>query len=706
MWSVGRPYERSAPDLVRLHRFFLQRAGPVLSSPRAGPSLPPQPGLASFPLRTRSAIRSPPKLRTRVMPPSRSSAHAHLEAVVDRILGADGIIAPMREMSELAYGARNADPDHAFDVLAGMVERHTVDPLAAYLALYALAPVRSGRVDSLLVGLLQSSDPALRQYAAWALSRRRPAPAALPSLAQMVEGDGFSRMMAELTLENWFREIPELIWRMGPTRPAHLSNLTEKPRPIMRQPRKGPGMSIAQVLMQGRVDAGISAAGSGDGGGLITLQVGLTRELSHHDEVDEVFLITRLIRDDTHRFSDHYQAIGDGTLARLEFGDPGYVSTGQMWGYRAELERELRRFLVSHGPFDALHLRFADVGTFVAARLGDELGIPVFFTLAPDPHAVIAAREQAGSLQREEFATVEAGEHYLFRAWLVEWMLDRADRIALLPRRDQHQQFRDLLGVDVSRSEQFRVIPEGVDFHVSEEARQVIVGLETGSERPSVIADLETAVSRMPPARHGLPLLVTVGRLHPIKGMERVVAAWARDAVLRGQYNLVVVGGNVSSPTPEEQATLIAISSSLRGSGDDGLVLLGSRSHEEVSLVLAAAAAGTPGGVGPNGVYVSGSEKEEFGLAIVEALAAGLPVIAPSAGGPATYVEHGFTGYLTDTLRVEAIRAGIRWADGTRGSEMRANAARKLIRSSYSLTAMASELVSLYRSERAETTAS
>ena len=43
--------------------------------------------------------------------------------------------------------------------------------------------------------------------------------------------------------------------------------------------------------------------------------------------------------------------------------------------------------------------------------------------------------------------------------------------------------------------------------------------------------------------------------------------------------------------------------------------------------------------IGPSGAYVCGSLKEEFGLAILEAMAAGLPVVAPAGGGPATYVE-------------------------------------------------------------------
>jgi glycosyltransferase involved in cell wall biosynthesis len=122
-------------------------------------------------------------------------------------------------------------------------------------------------------------------------------------------------------------------------------------------------------------------------------------------------------------------------------------------------------------------------------------------------------------------------------------------------------------------------------------------------------------------------------------------------------------------------------------------------------LILAAAASGTGRNIGSRGVYVSGSEKEEFGLAIVEALAAGLPVVAPQVGGPATYVVHEFTGFLADTRSVASIQDGIRWAFDARLSDIRADSARRLVESDYSLSAMADNLVDLYASVWAESTA-
>jgi glycosyltransferase involved in cell wall biosynthesis len=76
---------------------------------------------------------------------------------------------------------------------------------------------------------------------------------------------------------------------------------------------------------------------------------------------------------------------------------------------------------------------------------------------------------------------------------------------------------------------------------------------------------------------------------------------------------------------------------------------------------------------------VSASRKEEFGLAIVEALAAGLPVVAPLAGGPATYVEDGRTGYLVDTGDPTALVRGVAGALDLSGQPGRAEYAAETI---------------------------
>jgi glycosyltransferase involved in cell wall biosynthesis len=207
-----------------------------------------------------------------------------------------------------------------------------------------------------------------------------------------------------------------------------------------------------------------------------------------------------------------------------------------------------------------------------------------------------------------------------------------------------------------------------------------------------VVADLRRRTGAMAPERRDLPLLVTVGRLAVITGIDRVVAAGAGDPVLRTEMNLVVVGGDLDDPSPEEREVLAAIDAVMarRPGAREGLVMLGHRPHLDAARVLAHAAIGA-------GVYVCGSAKEEYGLAIVEALGSGLPVVAPRVGGPATYLEDGRTGVLVDATRVDAIRAGIHGARALATVPGRAEMARAAVLGEMTIEHMAGRLVDLYR---------
>jgi glycosyltransferase involved in cell wall biosynthesis len=94
---------------------------------------------------------------------------------------------------------------------------------------------------------------------------------------------------------------------------------------------------------------------------------------------------------------------------------------------------------------------------------------------------------------------------------------------------------------------------------------------------------------------------------------------------------------------------------------------------------------------------VCGSGKEEFGLAIVEAMAAGLPVVAPRAGGPATYVEQGVTGMLVDTLDPWAIARGVDQALTLARLPETAERTRHVVEATYTIERMAQALAAVYR---------
>ena len=116
---------------------------------------------------------------------------------------------------------------------------------------------------------------------------------------------------------------------------------------------------------------------------------------------------------------------------------------------------------------------------------------------------------------------------------------------------------------------------------------------------------------------------------------------------------------------------------------------------------MAAARHGRPCLAAPNGVYVCASMKEEFGIALLEAMATGLTVVAPDAGGPATYVEDGTTGFLVNTADAGRLAGGIsdalELASGPFGAEFAQRAA-DMVSGTFAIQAMADTLAEVYRS--------
>jgi glycosyltransferase involved in cell wall biosynthesis len=217
-----------------------------------------------------------------------------------------------------------------------------------------------------------------------------------------------------------------------------------------------------------------------------------------------------------------------------------------------------------------------------------------------------------------------------------------------------------------------------------------------------VLGDLEAAVAALGAHRGALPLVVSVGRLAEVKGMARLVEAFAANAALRRRANLVIVGGDLDDPTPEERAEIDRIEAVFVRHPEiaEGLVMLGHRPHDDVLRVLAAAEVGLGPRIAPGGAYACGSRKEEFGLAIVEALAAGLPVVAPRDGGPPSYVEDGVTGRLVDTLDQVALAAAIADALDLSGRPGRPERARTLVAQRFSIRAMSDALIPIYDAAR------
>jgi D-inositol-3-phosphate glycosyltransferase len=127
------------------------------------------------------------------------------------------------------------------------------------------------------------------------------------------------------------------------------------------------------------------------------------------------------------------------------------------------------------------------------------------------------------------------------------------------------------------------------------------------------------------------PVLLFVGRIQPLKGVDIAVRALA--ALNRRDASLYVVGGASGLQGDTEVVRVNALISEL------GLTqqvhFVEPQAHHMLSTYYRAADA----------VWVP-SRSESFGLVALEAAACGTPVIANAVGGLLSLVDHGLTGYL------------------------------------------------------------
>jgi len=491
------------------------------------------------------------------------------------------------------------------------------------------------------------------------------------------------------------------------------------------------GQTVAQLFLHADIDRELSQVGAGDNGGIATLLVrlgdalvadgdgapidnsaldssALDRSMMNLDgsgldgrspAVDRVLTLSRGGPDAALAcLPEVSSTLAGHAFATVPFlGDP--ISSADSWPRRVAVQRGIRRILRAAGTVDVMHLRMADVGTLAASSVARELEIPIVFTVAPDPHSVINAMDASGALTRANFGTVDEVEHFWFRARLVQRIAADAAHTVLFPRPELERDMRDLVGIDITaHPERHSVVAEGIDLTVIQ--RSVAAAVQGD---PADFADLDALLQTLPAHRRHLPLAVTVGRLHRVKGMATLVHAWADDPGLRERCNLLIIGGDLVNPSVDErgQLDLIGTAIPLDSAADHGLLLAGHRANDSVARWLAAIRHGRPGLAAPHGVYVCASMKEEFGIALLEAMATGVTVVAPDAGGPATYVEDGTTGFLVNTADAKSLAGGISealdLASGPFGEEFAQRAA-DMVTDTFAIQAMASTLAGVYKS--------
>lgn len=156
----------------------------------------------------------------------------------------------------------------------------------------------------------------------------------------------------------------------------------------------------------------------------------------------------------------------------------------------------------------------------------------------------------------------------------------------------------------------------------------------------------------------GGPVIGSISRLSPVKGLDLLLKA---AAALLPDF-------------PDLKVLLVG-----EGSAREGLVKLAYTLGMADRVVIGRPVEDTRVPMAAMDLFVSAALQEGFGLSIVEAMAAGLPVVVTDAGGPAEIVEWGRCGLLVSPGDPVALAEGIRKLlgdDARRGEFARAGRVR------------------------------
>ena len=203
--------------------------------------------------------------------------------------------------------------------------------------------------------------------------------------------------------------------------------------------------------------------------------------------------------------------------------------------------------------------------------------------------------------------------------------------------------------------------------------------LPHGLDLPSPIPDARHRLRQLLKVPEDEPVILFMSRLHPKKGLNYLISALGK---LRARRFTFVLAGS-GSPDYEAEVNNLLVSAGI----DERTYRSGFVEGEMKDLLMQGA-----------DLFALTSYSENFGVAVLEAMAVGLPVVVTPGVALASVVEQYQLGYVPD-LDVSAITSAIQnYLDHPQAAKQMGNYARQVILEHYTWERIATQMINGYTS--------
>jgi glycosyltransferase involved in cell wall biosynthesis len=255
---------------------------------------------------------------------------------------------------------------------------------------------------------------------------------------------------------------------------------------------------------------------------------------------------------------------------------------------------------------DVIHTHHPILLGQTAARKAAELDLPLIFTFHTQYW------EYTHYIPFPQEAIQEFLKNAVHR-WLRDFM-QKCQHIVI-----PSESIKEILVKNYGLEERYTVIPTGTDLE------------------PYRCAEWEALREKM--GWQDDTVLISVGRLAPEKNWDTLLRAFAQVAAQRPELRLVLIGDGPARETLEGLAAELGVA--------EHVTFTGALPFDEVPCYLKAA-----------DLFAFASVTETQGLVTIEAMAAGLPIVAVDGSGTRDIIEHGKQGFLVEN-DPEALAKGI-----------------------------------------------